>query len=321
VPIPQLPDSIIVCKGQPAIIAPENYQVCNGLLPVKWFYSSNPTIIISDKDTLNLNFDANTVLGAIVGVDTLFTKIIVKTIDISNPLQESYAFCLGDSLKLNANIPGNQNVYLWNTGEIESQIYVNQPGIYKVQITKNDCQIEFQTLVELISPPFWNIEQDTFSICDKGPVSFTVNLDPAFKLVSSDGQVGNTFTYNMNGNFTFKLSPTCGNNYVDTVAIVDSSFDPDKMIMIPNVFTPNGDNRNDEFKITSAKSLKDFELSVFNRWGKKLFSTFNPSFGWDGKTESTAAPSDVYIYHLRCSVDECGKVRKIEKKGDVTLIR
>lgn len=321
VPVPQLPDSVIVCKGQQAIIAPENYQFCNGSLPVKWFYAEDPSTIISENDTLVLSVDSNNVIGAIVGDDTLFTQIIIKSVDFGNPLNESYDLCAGDSLKLDASVTGDQNVYLWNTGEKSAQISINQPGIYIVEVTKEDCSLEFETVVQLISPPEWNIEQDTFSICGNEMVTFTVNLNPEFKLVSSDGQVGNTFSYNTTGKFTFNLSPSCGNNFIDTVTIIDSSFDPEKMVLIPNVFTPNGDNRNDVFKIMADKPLQDFELSVYNRWGKKIFASTSQMLAWDGKVNGDPAPSEVYIYSMKCMVDDCGKAKKIERKGDVTLIR
>jgi gliding motility-associated-like protein len=73
-------------------------------------------------------------------------------------------------------------------------------------------------------------------------------------------------------------------------------------IFIPNVFTPNGDGANDEFKIVrddnKDKIITDeylrLELVVFNRWGKKIYSSENYRSDWDGGN----APDGVYFYVL-----------------------
>ncbi len=321
VPVPELPDSVIVCKGEKAMIAPENYKVCNGTLPVKWFDVANEGNIISENDTLVISTDNDVNIGAIIGVDTLFTKIIVKTPSFTNPLPGEYTFCQGDSLLLNAMVNGNMITYGWNTGESTAVIKIGVPGIYSVNISDGECSLEFETSVVLMPATTWNIEQDTFSICENGTVTFNVDLNPGFELVSSDGQIGKSFTFSNAGNYTFSLKPLCGNSFVDTITILDTSFDPDKRVLIPNVFTPNGDNRNDVFKVIADKALQEFELSIFNRWGKKVFVSTSPALVWDGKINGEPAPSEVYIYSLKCMVDDCGKAKKVERKGDVTLIR
>src|SRR3990172_8294664 len=53
--------------------------------------------------------------------------------------------------------------------------------------------------------------------------------------------------------------------------------------IIPNIFTPNGDDLNDRFHIENA-NVKEFHFLVFNRWGILLFETIAPEIDWDGKT-------------------------------------
>lgn len=74
-------------------------------------------------------------------------------------------------------------------------------------------------------------------------------------------------------------------------------------IFVPNVFTPNGDGANDEFKIVrdddKNKIISDeylrLELEVFNRWGKRIYSSDNYQSNWDGGNASDG----VYFYVLK----------------------
>jgi hypothetical protein len=43
-------------------------------------------------------------------------------------------------------------------------------------------------------------------------------------------------------------------------------FVPDKNV--PNIITPNGDNMNDVFRISSSPTRS--KLEVYNRWGRKM---------------------------------------------------
>jgi gliding motility-associated-like protein len=58
---------------------------------------------------------------------------------------------------------------------------------------------------------------------------------------------------------------------------------------------------------------------IFNRWGEKIYETDKGHLqGWDGIYKGEPAPMAVYIYHVR--VTYMGG-RKVERKGDVTLVR
>jgi gliding motility-associated-like protein len=54
---------------------------------------------------------------------------------------------------------------------------------------------------------------------------------------------------------------------------------------IPNIYTPNNDGINDIFKIKSCDTT-NFNLTIYNRWGIKIFETTNLKQGWDGRSTS-----------------------------------
>ncbi len=98
---------------------------------------------------------------------------------------------------------------------------------------------------------------------------------------------------------------------------VDDAF----LTHIPNTFTPNGDALNEEFMILGNDlSDEEFELNIFDRWGKVVFSSTNPGLGWNGQLPGgVAAQEGVYVWRLKAR-----SLQTLEKRilmGHVTLIR
>ena len=69
-------------------------------------------------------------------------------------------------------------------------------------------------------------------------------------------------------------------------------------IRIPNAFTPNGDGRDDTWQIEFIDQYPDNTVSVFNRWGSRIFSAENYSRAneWRGDINGQPAPVGTYYY-------------------------
>ncbi|MGB0166781.1 MAG: gliding motility-associated C-terminal domain-containing protein, partial [Luteibaculum sp.] len=92
------------------------------------------------------------------------------------------------------------------------------------------------------------------------------------------------------------------------------------LIYVPNAFTPNGDGTNDQFKPELlGADYTDYEFSVFNRWGERIFTTKNIDTGWDGSYKGTAVQDGVYPYKV--VVKQKLGVDKEEIFGHVSLMR
>ncbi len=87
---------------------------------------------------------------------------------------------------------------------------------------------------------------------------------------------------------------------------------------VPGAFTPNGDGLNDKLRplLYGIPELKYFE--IYNRWGRKIYSTKTIGEGWDGTLNGQPVASDTFVWMLSV-VDMNGKL--IVKKGTSTLIR
>ncbi|MCG9879032.1 MAG: gliding motility-associated C-terminal domain-containing protein, partial [Bacteroidia bacterium] len=91
-------------------------------------------------------------------------------------------------------------------------------------------------------------------------------------------------------------------------------------IEIPNVFTPNGDGKNDTYKVkVSGDEL--FELTIWNRWGGKVFETTDSKLGWNGKVNNTGEESPEGTYYFILKYRLRGQTAESVVRGTITLIR
>lgn len=83
------------------------------------------------------------------------------------------------------------------------------------------------------------------------------------------------------------------------------------------LFTPNGDGKNDLFMVLTQFQLQDYDLSVFNRWGQKVFETRDQRQGWDGTFNGMLQDSGGYVWY--CSFKNSTNTSYM--KGTVILVR
>jgi gliding motility-associated-like protein len=89
-------------------------------------------------------------------------------------------------------------------------------------------------------------------------------------------------------------------------------------LFFPTAFTPNGDGKNDMFRLLSSYALETYDLRIFNRWGQEVFHTRNEQEGWDGKLRGQEAPDGLYVW--TCTAKLSGSGKMLVKKGTVNLI-
>ncbi len=143
-------------------------------------------------------------------------------------------------------------------------------------------------------------------------------ISTADSLVVVNPIVGTQYTVEM-------PNPTTGACNIIINATLDYSAPPPAPNFITNinVFTPNGDGKNDYFLMnqSSYKFIKDFHLEVYNRWGKKVFETNDFTSQWDGKIDGHTAVEGVYYwisnYTQACLVN----APTITSTGFVQIIR
>ena len=80
----------------------------------------------------------------------------------------------------------------------------------------------------------------------------------------------------------------------------------ESQLLVPNVFTPNGDGQNDEFRVL-YRSLREYHIWVYNRWGKLVYESTDPSKGWDGTISGRPAAEGAYYYVIRAIGTDAAK--------------
>jgi gliding motility-associated-like protein len=70
-------------------------------------------------------------------------------------------------------------------------------------------------------------------------------------------------------------------------------------IYVPNSFTPDGNEFNDDFNGLFGLEVYGWELSIYNKWGEMVYQTNDPQFGWDGSSQGTLVQQGTYAYVLK----------------------
>lgn len=139
------------------------------------------------------------------------------------------------------------------------------------------------------------------------PSSFIDCLDPACNKVKLKSTKVTNFTINTVG-------PCVVPAYLNlSLSEIQSE------IYLPNAFSPNGDNINDQFiPIFNCDQVNYYNLQIFDRWGNLIFESNDKSNGWNGKYQNVNMNPGVYPYFIEYEHHNAG--RQI-KAGEVTLVR
>ncbi|RZK42510.1 MAG: T9SS type B sorting domain-containing protein, partial [Hymenobacter sp.] len=93
---------------------------------------------------------------------------------------------------------------------------------------------------------------------------------------------------------TYTLAAQIGNCYGESKVTITVT----PRVRIPNAFTPNGDGQDDTWQIDHISDYPNNHVTIFNRWGTKLFDTSNYNRGneWNGTMNGLPAPIGTYYY-------------------------
>jgi gliding motility-associated-like protein len=115
---------------------------------------------------------------------------------------------------------------------------------------------------------------------------------------------------------THFITLTCDNGVCKDTIVTGFKVKTSYLLM-PTVFTPNGDSYNDELRPTYT-SINEYEIWIYNTMGKEMYNSKDITVGWDGTYKGNDAPIGAYYYVVKAKgVD--GADYKL--KGAVSLVR
>lgn len=224
------------------------------------------------------------------------------------------ALCNGESLTLDAG--AGYDTYTWSTGGSSQTITVTSTGTYSVTVTEGICA--GSASVEVVAQPAPPAAEDVVTCPGQDAV-----LVPPFNTTSilwSTGDTTTTITAAEEGDYAFVAVDELGCTVLDTITVTFIT-SAESGATIPNVFSPNGDGRNDTF-LVEGEFLQQFSMEVLNRWGQTLYETNDRTRGWNGGQDNTSdrAPEGTYYYVISFK-DLCSNEPLTTRTGHVTLLR
>ncbi|HTS44758.1 MAG TPA: gliding motility-associated C-terminal domain-containing protein [Puia sp.] len=190
-------------------------------------------------------------------------------------------------------------------------------GYYRVMVSNDSiCLASDLFPVEWENEPQASVlgSPDT-TACIGDSVLLNAFTDTLSTYTWQDGSTLPYFLAGANGTYSVTITNSCGT----TQAQKKIQFEKCKNeIYVPNAFTPNGDGINDVFRIRYSNPPVKFKMNIYNRYGQLIFSSFNPSTGWDGTINGVKQPIDTYVWMIEFT-DQKGIEH--ERRGTVVLIK
>lgn len=247
------------------------------------------------------------------GCDTSATATVSLLLPPVAEIIGEDSFCEGDTIVLFAQGEGD---YLWSTGFEGPELLVFEAGNYSLTVTAdNGCTDEAGTFVSRLTQPFLLV--DSASACPGEEVTVDAT-SPNAVLQWVTPEVENPAELGP-GLYLVSISNECG---VELIPIEVEEEDCDCASKIPNIFSPNGDGRNDAFIPDMECEPVGFQLTVFNRWGKEVYSGSDHVRGWRGEEpDGNPASAGLYYYVLSYINPLRQEVAKLNYTGWVTLVR
>lgn len=199
--------------------------------------------------------------------------------------------CEGTPVKLSAITQGA--TYIWQDGSFTPEYLVNNTGIYHVEVDLNGCKKSDTVKVVFEYTPKFSLGPNQF-VCESSPIKLSPIVDPSWKFLWQDGNTSSQYTVKKAGIYALTATNHCGSSQ-SKVEFTKTSC----MVNIPAAFTPNGDGRNDVFKILGVEVINDFELTIFNRYGQIVYQSIDKYKGWNGKFKGLDSPTGAFVYILK----------------------
>lgn len=336
------PKSVSVCSGSKASFSSE----ANNAVSYEWFYrsrSSDPFSKITEgngftgTDTKELVIagasvdmdgfefqckalgECNNVTSEIARLNVI--KVLVEASGVS-------PVCPNETTTLSAKSNYPDAFFTWDNESSGATrgVLIDKPGTFWVFATKDGCISEKAYVsIELISIPLIKAGPDTL-VCPGTSVMLGRPSLPgityswfALNREYSSGIPQPVVNPEISTTYILKAKhPKCQTEMVDTQKVL--LIEPIQLY-IPNAFTPNGDELNDEFRVVT-NNVVDFKATILNRWGEIIFEWDSPEKGWDGTVnQAQVSQNDVYVYVVKARGVCEDKKQNHPLVGTVSLIK
>ena len=266
-------------------------------------------------------------LYAYIGVCTDSSK---RTVSVADTFRSSVikdtSLCEPFSLFFNTHAANT----VWSTGSTDSVLTISTSGLYTA-IISNQCGVANDTVNVHAYPGIagFSLSDLKTSLCENenDSILLTAGIDSTqasviFKWntgVSDSSAYQSQIIIRQPGNYQV----TADNGFcpqTKSITITQDQCDSNCIsgLTVPDIFSPNGDGKNDTFFIPHLCVIDPFVMHIYNRWGELVFESKDINKGWDGKYKGNPEPEEVYWLWLMYALPD----KKITyRSGYVTLVR
>ncbi len=302
-----------VCPGDQANLQVQAYQG-SGFYAYQWTPASSlddatsATPIATPSSTTNYIVSVTDQLCGVVVQEGITLQVIPgPVVDLGDDL----GLCPGQTIVLDAGAGGAS--YTWSTQESSQTIDVDEEGTYWVTVSNGQCVSTDTVEVDAAVDP-GDLEFIVFG-CEGGQAVLTIPYE-AVSYAWAGGEVSRAITVGAFGDFPFTIQDAYGCTFS---GVAHYRTDPlSDGLEVPNVVSPNGDNKNDYFTPLSGGN-KQVAVTIYNRYGQEVFSASDMGQLWNGRTKGGEVAEGTYFYVVRFT-PVCDP-RPQELKGAVTVVR
>ena len=283
-------------KLKDSLIANKRY--CTNFYISLTEYSYNSAFNCIVLDSIGMLFTKDSVQDSVVSIlsNGIRVQNDIFNIDTVNWLQISNSF-IANGGEQYLTIGNFDNVITYPSSAISATyVYIDDVSV---------CECSFK----------FNLGNDT-TLCVGESLILNPNMPNATYTWPNGSHAS---TYNVTQAGTYWVQAYFADYNITTTDTINIMYkDCEDTLVIPNIFTPNGDGVNDYFVIKNAKDW-NINLQVFNRWGNDVYKADNYQNNWDGKNKGNPLADGVYFYIINAKGLFSG--REKEYKGSLTIMR
>lgn len=225
------------------------------------------------------------------------TCIVLDTVDIAEEALPSLSLggdvsiCEGESIIFDAG-PGYA-AYSWSTGATTQSIMVNVAGTYFVELTSalgciGNSDMSTVTLDPLPTPVIELAASGTDLTTTQPFTTYQWYLDGS----PISGATARSTALTGAGSYHVEVTNSFGCSGTSALFVYTAT------LVIPEGFSPNSDNLNDNFVISNLDRYPDNEIVIFNRWGGEVFRETGYKNNWNGLGKGDKPLPDGTYYYI-----------------------
>ncbi|MEO5906935.1 MAG: gliding motility-associated C-terminal domain-containing protein, partial [Saprospiraceae bacterium] len=229
--------------------------------------------------------------------------------------------CPGESVTLTA--PSTTATITWQDGSHGTTFIASESQVYFVQLT-NDCGTttdDFElTIDERL--PLINLA-DQYPWCPESVFSLNVTQPFAAEYLWNDGSTLPTIQISEPGSYSVMVLTDCKTAEHNLEVFESDTCIRKDDFYVPNVFTPNGDEKNDYFEVFVGPELDvtSMKCSIYDRWGNLVYGTNTAPIRWDGSFQDKMMNQALFTYLIYIQYMDRGIEKTHIIPGEITLVR